>query len=60
MGDFSARVQSRLGNKETDIIGPHTFDKQNQYVTAQSEGVAENRRLFLGHCRQTDSIPINT
>ena len=60
LGDFSARLQIRYAENEIDIVGPHTFDKHNITLGTATTGVQENRRLFLGNCRQTNTIPANT
>ena len=58
-GDFNARVQVKLGERE-QCIGSHTFHKERVTLELQDEGLKENRRLFISMCTNLQSKVMNT
>ena len=62
LGDFNARIQCRNNQNanETQVIGPHTFDKDNVDIDNRSEQVKWNRQILIDFCLEKHYIVANT
>ena len=60
LGDFNARVQTRLSPADEQSIGPHTFDHRNADPLGRSEEVICSRQLFIDFCTENQLKAMNT
>ena len=60
MGDFNARIQTRMGEDEEVIVGPHLFDSSRITLETQPDEVLDNRALFLDYAMEMRMKVANT
>ena len=58
-GDFNARLLKPKDEKESKVIGKHTFQKDEE-DTDLPEDMQENRQLLISLCRNQELIATNT
>eukprot|EP00975_Prorocentrum_lima_P011465 2438417-Prorocentrum_lima.AAC.1 len=59
LGDFNARLQTRLEDEET-AIGPYQFDQVNLTLHRQTPEVMDNRQRFMDYVSSLDLRVMNT
>ena len=59
LGDFNARVQTKLSEYET-MVGPYTFDKNNTRIEQQHHSVIDNQENLLAYAANTEQRLMNT
>ena len=59
LGDFNARVQTKLSEYET-MVGPYTFDKNNTKIEQQHHSIIDNRENLLAYAANTEQRLMNT
>ena len=60
LGDFDARVQTRLSPADEQSIGPRTFDHRSADPLGRSEEVICSRQLFIDFCTENHLKAMNT